>query len=169
MKTLLTKTQIMRRIGELGREISAYYEGHELLLLIVANGGVFFGADLARALTVPVKVDVLAVSSYQQDRRSNELVWRCEPKLPVANQRVLIVDEVLDSGVTLRRLSEHIASHGALEVKTAVLVEKTVTRPPEGLPSADWRGFVLPDRYLVGCGMDSRELFRNLPVVAALD
>ena len=85
-----------------------------------------------------------------------------------ANLRRL-VDEVLDSGVTLQRVSDFLRQrHDVLDVRTAVIVSKAIARPPEGLPQADWTGFSAPDGYLVGYGLDSHELYRNLPYIAVL-
>ena len=169
MEILFDEAAIRRRVAELGREIGAYYGDDLLTLVVLANGAICFGADLARALTCPVEWDVVSVASYKDDRSSGQLGFRGKPKLVPAGRRILLADEVLDTGLTLARMKAWYLEHDAAEVKTAVMVEKTRKRPYGALEHADWTGVVLPDRYMVGYGLDSHEKFRNLPYVAAVD
>ena len=169
MEILFDEAAIRRRVAELGREIGAYYGDDLLTLVVLANGGICFGADLARALGCPVEWDVVSVASYTHDRSSGQVVFRGKPKLAPAGRRILIADEVLDSGLTLARMKAWYLEQGAAEVKTAVMVEKLRKRAEGAMEHADWTGVVLPDRYMVGYGLDSHEKFRNLPYVAAVD
>ena len=169
MEILFDEAAIRRRVAELGREIGAYYGDDLVTLVVLANGAICFGADLARALDCPVEWDVVSVASYKNDRSSGLLGFRGKPKLAPAGRRVLLADEVLDTGLTLARMKAWYLEHGAAEVRTAVMVEKIRPRPLGALDHADWTGVVLPDRYLVGYGLDSHERFRNLPFVAAVD
>lgn len=169
MKVLFDEAAIRARVAELGREIGAYYGDDLVTLVVLANGAICFGADLARALTCPVEWDVVSVESYSNDRSSGQVNFRGRPKLAPAGRRILLADEVLDSGLTLARMKAWYIEHGAAEVKTAVMVEKMRPRAPEALARADWTGVVLPDRYLIGYGLDSREMHRNLPHIAELD
>jgi len=169
MKILFDEAAIRARVAELGREIGAFYGDDTVTLVVLANGALPFGADLARALSCPVEWDVVLVRSYSGDRSSGEVEFRAEPKLSPKGRRILIVDEVLDTGITLAAVKKHFLELGAREVKTAVMVEKTRPRPPKALARADWTGVSLPDRYLVGYGLDSQEKFRNLPYIAELD
>ena len=169
MDILFDEAAIRARIAEMGREIGAYYGDAPVTLVVLANGAICFGADLARSLACPVEWDVVSVASYVDDRSSGQLDFRGKPKLDPAGRRILLADEVLDSGLTLAKVRAWYLQHGAAEVKTAVMVEK-IRKRPAGVPEhADWTGVVLPDRYLVGYGLDSHERFRNLPYVAALD
>ena len=153
----------------MGREIGAYYGDDTVTLVVLANGAICFGADLARAVTCPVEWDVVSVASYTDDRSSGQLGFRGAPKLDPAGRRILLADEVLDSGLTLAKMKAWYLERGAAEVKTAVMVEKIRPRPAGAPEHADWTGVVLPDRYLVGYGLDSHERFRNLPYIAALE
>ena len=169
MEILFSEAAARARIAELGREIGAYYGDDTVTLVVLANGALLFGADLARALTCPVEWDVLSVHSYANDRSSGVVNFRSALKLDPAGRRMLLADEVLDSGVTLAAVRDKLLGLGAREVKTAVMVEKIRKRPAGAVEHADWTGVVLPDRYLVGYGLDSHEKFRNLPYIAALE
>lgn len=169
MEILFDEAAIRARIGELGREIGNFYGADAVTLVVLANGALCFGADLARAVTNPVEWDVVSVASYVNDRSSGQVDFRGRPKLDPAGRRILLADEVLDSGLTLARVKAWYIEHGAKEVRTAVMVEKTRPRVSGALEHADWTGVVLPDRYLVGYGLDSHEMYRNLPYIAALD
>ena len=169
MKILLEEAAIRARVAEMGREIGAYYGDDAVTLVVLANGALCFGADLARALTCPVEWDVVSVASYVNDRSSGQLAFRGSPKLDPAGRRILLADEVLDSGLTLAKVKAWFLARGAKEVRTAVMVEKTRPRSGGAVAHADWTGVKLPDRYLVGYGLDSHEKYRNLPYIAALD
>ena len=169
MEILFDEAAIRRRIAELGREIGAYYGGDTVTLVVLANGALCFGADLARAIDCPVEWDVASVASYVNDRSSGQVGFRGKPKLDPKGRRILLADEVLDSGLTLARMKAWYLERGAAEVKTAVMVEKIRPRAAEAVGRADWTGVTLPDRYLVGYGLDSHEKYRNLPYIAALD
>ena len=169
MNILIGEAEIRARVAELGREIGAFYGDDTVTLVVLANGALPFGADLARALSCPVEWDVVSVSSYSDDRSSGKVEFRSPPKLDPRGRRILIADEVLDTGHTLAAVIRRFVELGAREVKTVVMIEKERPRPAEALAHADWTGVTLPDRYLVGYGLDSHEKFRNLPYIAALD
>ena len=163
IEVLIESSRIAERIAATGREISGFYRNRDFVMVIIANGGVFFGTDLARSIELDFPVDIIAVESYRNDVQDGELIFRCPPKLDLTGKEVLLVDEVLDSGVTLARTVEDMKKRGAVDVKCAVLVTKERQRRKEAVQSADWSCFSLPDVYLVGCGLDSNELYRNLP------
>ena len=169
MKILFDETAIRKRVAEMGREISAYYGDDLVTLVVLANGALIFGADLARALVCPLEWDIVSATSYADDRSSGKVNFRGTPKLDPAGRRILLADEVLDTGITLARVKEWYAGHGAAEVRTVVMVEKDRPRSSDALKHADWTGVVLPDLYMVGYGLDSHEKYRNLPHVAELE
>jgi hypoxanthine phosphoribosyltransferase len=169
IRELVSSKEVARRTAEIGSEIAEYYSGRDLLLVMVANGGVFFGSDLARNIKLDFPVDIIAVSSYHNDQQAEELVFRCPPKLDCSGKCVLLVDEVLDSGNTLAATAAEFIRRGAKEVKTAVLVTKERARSASAVRKADWSCFNLPDVYLVGCGLDSNELYRNLDFLGVVE
>lgn len=168
LKTLFSADQIARRVRELGQEITDAYRGTPLTVIALTNGAMPFAADLIRAIELPLYVDTLAVASYHADVRGGQLEFRSALKLDPAGRSVLLVDEVLDSGMTLRRVSDYLRERGVTDVRTAVMVCKQLTRPAEALQQPDWCGFEAPNDYLVGYGLDSHELYRNLPYIAVL-
>lgn len=168
IETVIDRKKIAERISEVGRELTEFYKGRDFTLVIIANGGVFFGVDLARSIDLDFSVDVIATSSYHNDVQGDDLLFRCAPKLSLEGKNILLVDEVLDSGVTLAKTIGKLLQAGAAEVKTAVLVTKERPRPENAVKAADWSCFSLPDIYLVGCGLDSHELYRSLPYLGAV-
>ena len=168
IEVLKTPAEVNERVKALGAEISAAYNGAPLTMLVVMNGGLFFAAKLAEAIDNDnLFVDSIAAGSYKNDVRAGDVELRSTLKLDPANRHILIVDEVLDSGRTLKKICENLLALGALSVKTAVLVEKEIPRP-EGVKHADWAGFFMDDRYLIGCGMDSNEKYRQYPGIAVM-
>ena len=167
MKILVSEEQIAQRVRELGAEITAFYEGKPLTVVILMNGALPFGADLVRAVKLPLRWEAFACSSYAGDRSCGELKIRSQLKEPVSGRHLLIVDDILDSGLTLQKLSEYFAGQGASSVRTCVLLNKNVSGKYFVKP--DWTGFDIPDRYVVGYGMDSNEEYRNLPYIAVLE
>ena len=168
MKVLFSETEIAEKINEIGSDITATYKDEPLTVMLIVNGAFVFGADLIRKLDLECWVDSIAAASYSNDRSTGKVHLRSEPKLPVEGRHILLVDEVLDSGRTMLRLKQYFMDAGAKSVKSAVLVEKEIPRP-DGDPHADWVCFYCPDKYLVGCGLDSNELYRNLPFVGVME
>lgn len=158
---------IRRRVDELAADISRAYEGLELVAIIVMNGGLFFAADLLRGIRMPVRIDSLPAGSYLHHLSSGELKIRGRLKLEVQGRHVLLIDDILDTGFTLAEIREKVLADGAASCRTCVLIDKAL--PPEMKKSkADWYGFRSPPQYLVGYGMDSDELYRNLPDICIL-
>ena len=169
IKVLFQPDQIASRVKEMGRAIADFYRGSDLTVVVLTNGAMLFAADLVRAIDLPMFVDSLAVSSYQNDVRGPSIAFRSKLKLEPAGRRILIVDEVLDSGMTLRHLTDYMLERNAVDVHTAVMLTKDTVRPPEAVRRADWSGFFAPDLYLVGYGLDSNEYFRNLPFIGFIE
>jgi len=168
IKVLFSEEQIAERVAEMGHAITEYFSGSDLTVVALTNGAMPFAADLIRKIDLPVYVDTLAVASYHADRRGDEFDFRSKLKLNPSGRKILLVDEVLDSGRTLKRVKEYLMERGVLEVKTAVMVIKNVPRDETGLDHADWSGFEAPNDYLVGYGLDSNELYRNVPFIGIL-
>ena len=168
IEIIKTPEEVNRRIQEMGAEISHACGTQPLTMIVVMNGGLFFAAKLAEAIKLDdLYIDSIAAGSYNHDVSTGVVQLRSTLKLDPAGRNILIVDEVLDSGRTLKAIRKNLLQMGALSVKTAVLVEKKLARP-DGIEHADWTGFFMDDRYLIGCGMDSEEKYRHYPGIGVL-
>jgi hypoxanthine phosphoribosyltransferase len=168
IEIIKTPEEVNRRIGELGSDIARACGTTPLTMIVVMNGGLFFAAKLAESIKLDdFYIDSIAAGSYKHNVSSGVVQLRSTLKLDPKGRNILIVDEVLDSGRTLKAIRENLLAMGALNVKTAVLVEKNIARP-DGIEHADWAGFIMDDRYLIGCGMDSEEKYRHYPGIAVL-
>lgn len=147
------------------------------LVLAVMGGAIVFVGQLLPQLTFPLDFDYVQVSRYRDDTTGGELTWLVEPKSSVAGRCVLVMDDILDEGVTLAAIRQRLLSLGAAEVLTAVFADKVIaaktgqpTDQPRDKPiSADFVGITVPDRYVFGYGMDIQGAWRNLPSVHALN
>ncbi|HEX8206242.1 MAG TPA: hypoxanthine phosphoribosyltransferase [Solirubrobacteraceae bacterium] len=159
---------LQRRVRELGVEISRDYEGRELILVCVLKGAVFFLSDLMRQLTVPCEVDFMAVASYG-DATSSSGVVRILKDLdaPIEGRDVLIVEDIVDSGLTLKYLLRNLAARKPKTLEVCALLTKPERRKTQ--IDAKYIGFEIPNRFVIGYGLDHAERHRNLPFVAALD
>lgn len=166
---VLTAEQIAGRVSELASEIRRDYAvDTPLHLVAVLTGGCIFLADLARALGLPVTIDFVDVSSYGAGTRSAGTVrLRHALRLPVENRDVLIVEDIIDTGVTLAWLLDHVRAGRPRSLRTAALLDKPSRRTVD--TSVDYVGFTMPNRFVVGYGLDHDEQLRHLPYVAVLD
>ncbi|NLT35354.1 MAG: hypoxanthine phosphoribosyltransferase [Gaiellales bacterium] len=161
---------IAARVTEMGREITQDYEGGNLLLLSVLKGTVFFMADLARAVSLPLEMDYVAISSYQQDHdvpgASNIQITK-DAGMPLFDKDVLVVEDIIDTGLTLYYILRFLAAKQPRSLEVCTLLD----RPYRRLVDLDvrYRGFTVPDTYFVGYGFDYRQLHRNLPHLAELN
>jgi len=163
---LISESQIATRIAELSREIERDFRGRELAVVAVLNGTVLFLADLIRHLDLPMRLDFIGVSSYGSGTESGELVFTKELRLDVRGRDVLLVDDILDTGQTLHRVTQKLRQLKPNEIKTCVLLEKAARRVEN--VHADYIGFSIPDLFVVGYGLDYAERYRNLPFVGVL-
>ena len=169
-EVLITEAELGKRIAELGKEISADYQGcSELLLVCVLKGGVMFLADLMRHLSVPHTIEFLAVSSYGVGARETRGEVRIDMDLGsrVAGKHILIVEDIIDSGHTLRYVMDLLQARRPASLKLCALLNKASRRTVE-IP-VDYTGFVIEDRFVFGYGLDLDEKFRNLPFVGEVD
>jgi hypoxanthine phosphoribosyltransferase len=163
---LITQTQIARRVKELSLEIERDFTGRDLVIVSLLNGTVMFLADLIRHLSLPLRLDFMGVSSYGGGTTSRELVFTKELRLEVRGRDVLLVDDILDTGKTLKTVLAKLAELGPREIKTCVLLDKP-SRRMENV-RADYAGFTVPDLFVIGYGLDYAERYRNLPFVGVL-
>jgi len=166
-RVLLNAEQLAKRIEEIGAEITADYAGKEILMIGVLRGAVVFMADLARAIKVPVAIDFMAVSSYGNGTSSSGVV-RILKDLDehIEGKHVLVVEDIIDSGLTLNYLLDNLKSRKPASLKLCTLLNKPERRKVQ--VNIDYNGFNVPDYFVVGYGLDYAEKYRNLPFIGIL-
>jgi hypoxanthine phosphoribosyltransferase len=167
-RVLFSQEQIDQRIREVAAAISAKYAGRELKLIGVLKGSVFFLTALARELTIPVKVDFLAISSFANQRSGPGMV-RIAKDLDdsIEGEDVMLVEDIIDTGFTTRYLLQNLAGRGPNSLAVCTLLDRTPRRIVQ-VP-LDFRCFEIPDRFVVGFGLDHKQLYRNLKYIAVLN
>jgi hypoxanthine phosphoribosyltransferase len=165
-RILITEEQIERRIKSLAREIERDFHGREMVVISLLNGTVMFLADLMRHLNLPMRLDFIGVSSYGLGTESGEIVFTKELRLDVRGRDVLLVDDILDTGRTLRHVLPRLRTLKPRRIKVCVLLDKPSRRVEK--IQADYAGFQIPDYFVVGYGLDFAERYRNLPFVGVL-
>jgi hypoxanthine phosphoribosyltransferase len=164
---LVQRDELARRVRELGEEISRDYEGRDLFLVGVLKGAVFFLSDLMRHMKVPCEVDFMAVSSYGSSTDSSGIVRILKDlDAPIQGREVLIVEDIVDSGLTLSYLLRTLKAREPASLEVCALLTKPERRKVD-LPIR-YVGFEIPNRFVIGYGLDHAERFRNLPFVAVL-
>jgi hypoxanthine phosphoribosyltransferase len=168
-REIIPAAAIARRVTELGAEIDARLPAGPLTVVGVLRGAFMFMADLVRAIPREITCDFLGVRSYGDATVSSGVVEiTSDLAAPIAGQRVLLVEDIVDTGLTLKYLVELLQARGPASVHTCALMAKPHYRAT-GVPALDFVGFDAPDAFVVGYGMDRAQLYRNLPFVAALD
>ena len=166
-EVIVAPEELQRRVAELGAQITSDYRGRELFFMGVLKGAVFFVADLMRQIDLPCEVDFMAVSSYGSFTDSSGVVRILKDlDVPIEGRDVLIVEDIVDSGLTLGYLLRSLRSRNPRSLEVCALLVKRQQRKVE-LPIR-YVGFEIPDRYVVGYGLDLDQRYRNLPYVAAL-
>ena len=166
-EVLVTEEELRTRIADLGRQLSEDYAGRDLLLVGVLKGAVFFLSDLMRSLDVPCEVDFMAVASYGSSTDSSGVVRILKDlDASIEGRDVLIVEDIVDSGLTLQYLLRTLNARGPASIEVCALLTKPSRREAE-VPIR-YTGFEIADKFAVGYGLDHAERFRNLPFVAAL-
>lgn len=166
-EVLYSEEQIQAKINELGKQISDDYEGRNPLVICVLKGAFIFMADLVKQITVPLEIDFMAVSSYGQSTKSSGVVKIVKDlDVPVEGRDILVVEDIIDSGLTLSYLIDVLERRNALSISIVTLFDKPARRTVE--LETDYKGFILPDAFVVGYGLDYAEKYRNLPYVGIL-
>jgi len=166
-QVFVSSEDLQKRVRELGQQISIDYQGKNPVLVGALRGVIFFMADLLRAITIPVEVDFIAISSYSSDARDRGVVRVTKDMdLPVTGRNVIFVEDVVDTGLTLNYLVNSLRARQPASLEVCILFNK-VTRRLIDLP-VRYKGFDLPDYFVVGYGLDSHERYRNLPYVGIL-
>jgi hypoxanthine phosphoribosyltransferase len=164
---LLSEFRLKRRVRELARAIERDYQKKDLVIVALLNGTVLFLADLIRCLDIPLRLDFMGVSSYRGKTSSGSLAFTKELQLDVCGRDVLLVDDILDTGKTLDRVTRRLRSLKPRSLKICVLLEKQVERVKP--IRADYVGFKIPNVFVVGYGLDYAERLRHLPFVGILN
>lgn len=163
---LIGETEIAARVRELAAELERDFAGKDLLVVALLTGTVPFLADLIRHIALPMRLDFMGVSSYGNNTAPGELVFTKELRLEACDRDVLLVDDILDTGRTLRAVIDKLKALQPRSLKTCVLLEKK-SRRTETIP-ADYIGFEAPDEFVIGYGLDYAERYRNLPFIGVL-
>ena len=166
-EVLISHQQIRERTEELGRQITEDYDGKDPLLICILKGGLMFLADLMRAIDLPLEIDFIAVSSYGDSTESSGVVRiLMDLERNIQGRHVLIVEDIIDTGRTLSYIIENLHTRGPASIKVCTLLDKPARRELE-IP-IDYVGFTIPDRFVIGYGLDYGEIYRNLPFVGIL-
>ena len=166
-KPLFSKAEIGKRVQEMGGQISKDYKGEDLVLVGVMNGAFIFMADLCRAISLPVSVDYIGLSSFNGRSKGRGAVRiASDLNVNIAGKNVLIVEDIINSGLTVEYLIKNLHAREPKSVKVCTLLDKAEKRRNGFKP--DYAGFVIPNRYVVGYGLDYNDQYRNLPYIAVL-
>ncbi|HEX8463013.1 MAG TPA: hypoxanthine phosphoribosyltransferase [Abditibacterium sp.] len=164
---LLSTEQIQARVAELGAQISRDYEGKDPIFVSVLVGAFMFTSDLLREVTIPCSVDFMAISSYGKETRSSGVVRVMKDlDLSVESRHVIIIEDIIDTGLTLNYLLDNIRNRNVASVKVAALLDKPSRRLTD--VGVDYIGFEVPDEFVIGYGLDFAQRYRNFPYVGVL-
>jgi hypoxanthine phosphoribosyltransferase len=168
INVLISEEEVAAKIKELGMQISKDYEGKQIHLICVLKGGVFITCELAKNLTVPVSLDFMSVSSYGDDTVSSGRVKIVKDlDEPIEGKDVLIVEDIIDSGNTLRYLVDLLNNRKANSIKICTLLDKPERRVTD--VAVDYVGFQIPDKFVIGYGLDYAQKYRNLPYIGVIE
>lgn len=168
LEVLYSAEEISRRVGELGAQIAADYADKDLVVIGVLKGSCIFMADLIRAIDLKLAIDFMAVSSYKDGTKSTgDVEILKDVSQPIRDKDVIIIEDIVDTGLTLFRLMEILGSRGAHSIKVASLLDKPEPRIKKEL-KIDYCGFQIPNKFVVGYGLDVAGRYRNLPFIGVV-
>lgn len=168
VEELISREALEKRVAELAEAIDRDYQGKDLLVIGILKGAFMFMADLVRRISMPLAIDFMAVASYGSSTKTSGVVRIIKDlDKSVSGRHVLLVEDIVDSGLTLRYLIDSLGARGAASIKTCILLDKPDRRKVE-VP-VDYLGFEIPDVFVVGYGMDHDEHYRHLPYLARLE
>jgi hypoxanthine phosphoribosyltransferase len=166
-EVLVTQKQLQKKVEDLGRQITRDYQGRTMLLLCVLKGALMFMADLARAIDLPLEMDFMVVSSYGSATESSGVVRIVKDlEEPIAGKHVLLVEDIVDSGLTLHYLLDVLRTRSPASLRVCTLIDKVKER--DKIVTPDYMGFQVADRFVVGYGLDYAQHYRNLPYIGVL-
>lgn len=165
---LISEADVAAKIAELGAQISKDYEGEDIYMLCILKGGVFFMTELAKHVTVPISLDFMSVSSYgSQTRSSGNVRIIKDLDTPIEGKNVLVVEDIIDTGRTLAYLLDNLQQRKPKSLKLCTLLDKPEQRVTE--VDVDYVGFRIPDKFVVGYGLDYDQHYRNLPYIGVVE
>lgn len=166
-KPLFSKTDIQKRVKELGEQISEDYKGNGLVVVGVMKGAFVFLADLVRVIRIPITVDYLGISSFPERSKGRGAV-RISSDLNenIAGKHILLVEDIINSGLTMKYVTDMLKAREPKSVKVCTLLDKVEKRRNQFKP--DYVGFTIPDQYVIGYGLDYQDQYRNLPYIARM-
>lgn len=168
ISVLISEEDVDKRIQEIGEQISKEFEGQEVHLICVLRGGSFFMCELAKRITVPVTLDFMQVSSYGSETKSSGVVKIVKDlDDPVNDKNVIVVEDIIDSGRTLSYLLEMIRKRGPKSMTLCTLLDKPERRVVD--VHVDYTGFEIPDKFVIGYGLDYDQRYRNLPYIGVVE
>jgi hypoxanthine phosphoribosyltransferase len=166
-EVLLTGEQIQARIAELGAQLGTDYAGRDPVLVSVLKGSIVFLADLVRQMEIPLSIDLMEVSSYGASTESSGQVRILKDlSMTIDGRDVIVVEDIIDTGLTLNYLLRYLHDKGPASIRICCLLDKPARRLAD--ISIDYRGFTIPDRFVIGYGLDYDERYRNLPYIGVL-
>lgn len=166
-RVMITEEEIQKRVKELGERITSDYRNKDLFVIAILKGSVVFLADLIRAISLPMQLDFMAVSSYGTSTATSGVVRILKDlESDIISKDVLIVEDIVDTGLTLSYLKENLFSRNPASLKVCTFLDKPGRRRVPLTP--DYNGYEIPDEFVVGYGLDCNEEFRNLPYIAVI-
>ena len=166
-KVLYEESEIQKRIKDLAEEIDDFYKGEEVIVISVLKGAVFFTVDLVKKMKTPIILDMIQVSSYQGTESTGNVIMKKDLSVDIEGKKVLVVEDIIDTGYTLKYLKEYLESLNPKEVKIAVLLDKAERRKAN--IQVDYTGYVIPNKFVVGYGFDIDDKYRNLPYIGYVE
>ena len=167
LKVLIDEETLQARIKEMAEQFMEEYKGKELTFICILKGSIFFTADLAKKIDGDVRVDFVRVSSYEGENSTGEIRMKLDLKDSIQGKDVIIIEDIIDTGRTLKYLKEYLKIKQPNSLKVCTLLDKKERRVCD--MEADYVGFTIPDKFVVGYGMDYNEKYRNLPFIGYFD
>lgn len=168
LKVLIDEKTIQKRVEELAKQIEKDYEGKDLTLVCILKGSTLFTVDLSRKINKKLKIEFMQVSSYGAEKiSSGKINLKLDLPASVEGENLLIVEDIIDTGMTLTYLMEHLAKKNPASIKICTLLDKPERRKYD--VKVDYVGFEIPDKFVIGYGLDDNEIYRNLPYIAEVE
>lgn len=167
IKTLISEEELQKRVQEMAKQISKDYEGKDITFICILKGSVFFTVDLAKNIPSNVKLEFIRVSSYHGTESTGKIELKLDLKEDIEGKDVIIIEDIVDTGRTLSYLKEHLKTKKPKSLRICTLLDKKERRVCEIEP--EYVGFNIPDKFVLGYGLDVDELYRNLPYIGYID